>query len=472
MKKIRTCGIGISIVFITLLLLSQNSSAQPYACIPSCIENDAKMLVFAAGATLQTINDRNVEVQIISPSTSDNVEIGIFDGDDLQIFEGQFNFTHWDKTTGRPPVVLSFRLVLDPDGNGTGNGVTYEVWSSDGSFGNNTGDPMPDAEWFTRVLPNLPEAQTADGSYSYRLEVSVSNPDPNPAGEAFNAFKLRTDGVISIVAGSAFNYIAPLDNFLDFIEIYPNIDFFSPECIGDFPAGGYCNPYTDPDCCLNPTNYDGRWEFCFMVPEGLNTLDVWDGDLDYGSNSTNPVDPFICDAPDGVSLDTDDPNTPIPLPPWSIGTDVVTQSASVPTAPPDDSGCFVLFLRPPSVNYNLVGPNGESYTNVNPSGNLEWELFNISTEPFDRDLYDIHVDNIESGLWCVEVFGNDVRNLNSFRLPYATFGIDDEGNPVLPPEEPAPIPTLNELGMLAFVLMTLFISVFYLKRRRINYTEK
>lgn len=465
-RILKQYGLSIAVAFACVLFVSQAAFAQPFSCIPTCDEVDGKMLVLAQGATLQTINNQDVEVGFIS--VGPDIEIGIFDGDDLQEFVGFFNFTHWDLTEIRPPVVLEYRLILDPGGTGAGNGVIYKTWSSNGTFGDNVGEAMPDNDWFVQVLPNVPEARNASGTYSYRLEVSIFNPDPNPAGEAWNAFKIRSDGVTTILAGSAFNYIVPFDNFLDFITIYPNIDFFDTSCVAgvDVLPGGWCDP-TDPNCCLHDTTYDGRYEFCMLVPSGLNTLDIWDGDLDYGSASFDQIVnlPATCIVPDNVSLDTDDLNTPIALPPWSIGTDVVQQGVSVPTAPPDDFGCRRDTVRPPSIQYELVSPDGNRYTNVNPSGNLEWELFNISTNPPDPLLYDINVPDIPGGLWCIQVYGNDMRNLNSLRLPYDMFGVDERGNPVTPGILAA-VPTFSEWGMLVVAILLGTVGFAAIRKRQ------
>ncbi len=43
-------------------------------------------------------------------------------------------------------------------------------------------------------------------------------------------------------------------------------------------------------------HYTGDWQFYFYVPNDLQTLDFWDGDLDRGSNSVLTY------------ADTDDPN--------------------------------------------------------------------------------------------------------------------------------------------------------------------
>ncbi len=426
-----------------------------YACLPNCDVTDGEMLALAAMG-LQTSNNRDAEFQITSPGENDTFEIGVFDGDGT--------FTSWD-VNNAPFVILEFRLFLDPEGDGTGNSLLYAEWSSDGTFGDNIGSPMPDNEWFIRELPNAEQARTGDGSFSYKLQIRNLNPDVI----GLNGYKVRSDGTISIPAGSAFNYVSSPRGFENFQILYPNLDADDPACFNPLPTPTFCNPLTDPSCCLNPTNYDGKWEFCFVVPQSIDTLDIWDGDFDFGSASRDADG--NCMRPDGVDLDTDDPNTPIPLPEWALNTDAITQSASIPTNPPDDNGCSNLTNRPPSVIYDLVGPNGEIYTNVNPSGNIEWELFNISTLPFNPAFYDIHVDNIEPGLWCVKTLGNDMQNLNSLRIPYAVIGVDDEGNPVFPGNPPTNVPTLNEWGLIALSAFVLLISVYYIRRQRKTATE-
>jgi len=322
------------------------------------------------------------------------------------------------------------------------------------------GSPMPDNDWFVAILPNYPQAQTAAGSHSYVLRAV----NLNPAGQSSNLFRVRSDGTISIPAGSAFNYISSPRGFENFQILYPNLDADDPACFNPLPTPTFCNLLTDPSCCLNPTTYDGAWNFCFVVPEPIYTLNIWDGDFDFGSSSRDSEG--NCIKPDGLDLDTDGPNTPIPLPEWALNTDAITQSASITTEPADDNGCSNLIVRPPSVIYDLVGPNGEVYTNVNPSGNIEWELFNISTLPFNPDLYDIPVENIDPGLWCVKTMGNDKQNLNSFTLPYAVIGVDDEGNPVIPSDSPTDVPTLKQWGIIMLSLVILFTSIVFIRRQR------
>ncbi len=450
MTKFRALYVSLLASILCIAIYATPSHAQ-FACLPTCDLADGEFLALAAMG-LSTSNNRNAEFQITSASISETFEIGIFDGDG--------SGTNWD-VNNEPFVVLEYSLYADPEGNGTGNSFLVARWSSNGAFGDNIGEPMPTDEWFTRVLSNIPQARTADGTYSYRLEMENLNPD----AVGLNGYKVRTDGAIFIPAGAAFNYVAPPRAQKDFETLFPNIDITDPACFDMNRPGGFCDPFTDPSCCLNPTLYTGEWSFCFMVPDDLDTLDIWDGDFDFGSASFD--DQGNCIVPDNVNLDTDDQNTPIPLPDWAIGTDAITQSASIPTDPADDNFCNPLSTRPPSVIYNLVGPGGVSYMNTNPSGNIEWELFNISTLPFDPNLYDIHVDDIPGGLWCVETFGNDMQNLNSLRLPFAAIGVDDNGEPVVEPPVDLPIPSLNQWGVLALAVILGIVGFMAIRRKKV-----
>lgn len=416
-------------VFVLLLFLAViplRSAYSQFNCLPTCDITDARFMSLV-GSNLVTTNNTDAFFHITSIAGDDEFEIGVFDGDAIG---------RWDISNDTGAAELEYTLFFDPDGDGTGtgNGVVYATWSSDGSFGDNIGSPMPDNDWFIAVLPNDPQAMTNLASFSYVLRIVNIN---TPA-TALNAFKVRSDSLLTLPAGEAFNYVGQQFGLEDFQTIYPNFVLDDPECFNPAPTamGGFgirlfCDQ-TDPDCCLNETTYDGSWDFYFNLPENINTLDIWDGDLDYGSASAN-ADATLCINPDGVNVDTDDPNTPIPLPPWAIGTDAITQGESSPTNPPDDNDCSPAANRPPSVIYELVDPNGLSYLNENPSGNIEWELFNLSTEPFDPTLYDIHVDDIPTGLWEIRITGNNLQNQNSMRVPYEICGMDEQGLPVCRP---------------------------------------
>ena len=360
------------------------------------------------------------------------------------------------------PALLDIEVFLDPNGDGSGT-TSIARYSSDGSFGDNTGNPMPDNDWFQAVLNNNPGALNQDGTdYVYKLNIINLNNGISSA----NTFKVRADGQLFVVAGQPFSYLVLITTELAFEIVYPNIDFFDPLCT-DFTAFlpfFFCDP-ADPNCCINETNYDGSWDFSFLVPPGVETLEIWDGDLDFGSASLDPQG--VCNFADGVDVDSDDSNTPNNIiPPWAVGTSVNFEGMVSPTNPSDDSACSRVISRPPSVVYSLVSPNGARYDNTNPSGDQEWELFSISTNPPDPTLYDFSVSEIPPGVWKVEVTGNDLTNLNAFTLPYDLCAVDMSGNPVGCDGRTVEVPTLNEWGVAGFSALVLLISVYYIRLRK------
>jgi len=457
LKGIKVYRFSIVITFLSLFFISQASLAQPYVCLPTCSEIDDHFFRLA-GINSDTLNNADHIFAITSPGSEAVLEFGIFDGDS----EG-----FWDPTT--LPAEFELALIADPLGDGTGTTV-LGTWSSDGTFGENTGIPMFDNDWFDIIFPHSPLAMNAEGDFSYI--VRVRNLIPNLQGG--NAFKVRTPdtGTLVIPAGAPFNLIAG-STFFDTGIVWPNAELF---CV-DFPPFGFvcsfaescsgadftfCDP-TDPDCCLFGSTYDGMFTFFFEVPEGTTTIEMADGDLDFGSASIAEGGNLFddCISPDGVDVDTDDPNTPNDvLPPWAIGTTAVFEGLSTPTSPQDDA-CNAAVKRSPSVLYKLIDPNGVEHTNMNPSGTEEWETFSISTNPFDPLLYDLEVPDIPAGVWTFKVIGLDMLNLASFRFQFALGSVNPQEGDL------RPIPTLSEWGLLAFALFILFVSVYFIRRKRI-----
>ncbi|MEM7008951.1 MAG: hypothetical protein AAF462_07445, partial [Thermodesulfobacteriota bacterium] len=442
-------------VFIFLTVIPLKSAYSNFVCLPNCNVNDGKMFAFS-GVGLATTNEDVLELRVTSPADSAQFEIGIFDGDADNT---------WDTVSGGVPALLDIEIFLDPDADGTGT-TSIARYSSDGSFGNNTGNPMPDNDWSSIVLSNVPGALNSDGTqHVYKLTITNLNNGISSA----NTFKVRSDGQLFAVAGQPFSYLILITTELAFDIIYPNIDFSDPLCsdAAAFLPYFYCDP-ADPSCCISNTNYDGRWDFNFLVPQGVDTLEIWDGDLDFGSASLNSQDQ--CDFADGVDVDSDDQNTPNnTIPPWAQGTSVNFEGMVSPTNPSDDSGCSRIISRPPSVIYSLVSPDGTRYENTNPSGDQEWELFSISTKPFDPDLYDISVPVIPQGVWRVEVNGNDLTNLNAFTLPYDLCAVDSSGIAVGCDGRVEEIPTINQWGAAALSAVFALIAIYYirLKKRKV-----
>jgi hypothetical protein len=255
------------------------------------------------------------------------------------------------------------------------------------------GSAMTDNGWFTIEVSLTSAAQVPSGYYFYTLR--VRNPNPSVSG-VVNNFKLRTNGFATLKAPRAFAFNPALHSFADLQAIYPN----------------YPNRV--------PTTYDGFWSFYLDVPTSTPSLIIWDGDFDYGSA-------------DLTDMDTDDPDTANDIiPPWAIGTGVTfegvaTGSSGATGGPPDDS-MYQNIVRSPSVIYEVIDPNGNTYSNDNPSGNLEWEQFRIDSDP-DQPA-DYHVASaLPAGIYNVRVYGLDLSNLNAWRFQYDVLGITPDGEP-------------------------------------------
>jgi hypothetical protein len=364
-----------------LMLGAGNAAAQTrYAYLPTANTKDAHFLSIA-GAGFQTLGG-DITLKLGSPSTASSIEIGIFDGETSGL---------WDY--GNIP--LFFTLYADPNGDGTGTQQLAQ-WN---------GATMPDNAWFSATVTNTSAARGASGDYFYMLKVTT----PNAAASYLSVFKARTNGTISIIATQPFAYIAPINSLGDAQVIYPN-----------YPI-------------LSPTTYDGSWNFFMDIQKPLTNLEMWDGDMDYGK--------FDCSE-----NDNDDPDTPNEVPSWAVGTAAVAEGLAgggVPCVdlngtvtigtttsnPPDDS-YRPTSQRGPSVTYDLIDPNGVHYANTNPSGNVEWERFNVSTDPMNRAQMDYHAASLPAGIYQVKISGVDMSNLNAFRFPFDVIGVDSLGDPV------------------------------------------
>ena len=416
------------VLIIAFFCVSQNTLAQQYACLPTCSTIDAKFLVLS-GTELFSLNNDRISFGIRSPGDSPFVELGIFDGDQGMSWE-----------TPSAGADLEFTLFADPNNDGTGN-VVVNQWF---------GDTMPDDDWFVINQVNSAQAVSENGDYIYKL--TVRNLNPNVLSS--NSFKLRTDGRIKVLPFEIFSFISAIGDPDDLFIVYPNFG----ECVE------LCDP-VDPDCCLHETTYDGDWCFNFIMPEDVERVEMFDGDFDYGTSVENEGG-SAC-IPDGVLVDADDANTPNDiLFPWTIGTDVVFEGATIGS--PADDNCFLPQIRPPSITYSLVGPQGSNLVNDNPSGTSEWERFSITTGALDPMVDDLSTPSFEPGQWLIKVFGLDQSNLNVIRFPYAINGEDENGDPVpFDPEDPTEIPTLNEWGLIALTSILLAMSVYYLRRKRV-----
>ncbi|HYU35247.1 MAG TPA: SdrD B-like domain-containing protein [Thermoanaerobaculia bacterium] len=355
-----------------------------FKCFPSCSTTDARFLVIASGPLLVTLSDPLLDIELAVPAGTPSFQVGLFDGDS--------GGAHWDLGT----VPYSYTLYADPLGTGSQT-TTIEMVPG---FPSVSSLSMPDNAWIDFTVNTTVDARSPSGNYIYHLRIVLLNTAVN----SFNSFKLRTTGISMVrLEDQPFSYMATLASFADLLTIYPS-----------FPS-------------LTPTPYDGTFRFFFYVLDPGTDIAAWDGDFDHGKF-------------DGTELDTDDPDTPnSPFrPPWATA-DAVSEGVAVglpPTTtgnPADDaSPADAIFLRPPSVRYDLIFPDSQSFANNNPSGNQEWEQFRISTDPFNPALMDYSTASIPGGTFELRATGVDLANLNALRLPDRALCVSDTFEPCTP----------------------------------------
>ena len=367
-------------ILVSLLLPAVAVGQVQFACLPTCDVTDGRLLVLASDE-LQTFNGEGLAVTLGARSDTGQIEFGIFDGD-----VGE----NWDLRIS----TLTYSLYADPTASGVGTQLVAQ-WN-DADFLNN--------EWVDLAVAHDPAAQSPGGNYFYRLLVTVETDDPL----ATTALKIRTpDSSSLLIQSQPLPIIAPVYTEGDLKTVFPNF----------------------PD--TSTTTYDGSWELLTLLDSAAETLTMWDGDMDFGSA-------------DCVDQDLDDPDTPGDpfLVPWAAPNSRFEgvaegrlQACGLATGDPsDDLTNFPVFQRSPSVQYSVETPDGSVYWNTNPSGNLEWEGFTITTNPSVPA--DFVVDSLPPGTYKVRIEGLDLMNLASIRLPFGLKAVCEDGTdcaPVLRP---------------------------------------
>ena len=377
----------IFLLMLTLLVVSVGvvnkpaAAADPvYTCFPTCSTTDGKFLTLA-GTGLSTLAGDSQIMEIAVPADATSFEIGIFDGD---------TGGTWD--IGTTPTLFT----IDDDPLGDGNGNTHAVPQFSGAG-------LPDNDWYTLTIPTSAAAQSPSGNYFYHIHIDNSD----PTAYSLNSFKLRTTGTVEM-APQAFAFIGGIFSLPDAKVIFPN--------------------YPSP----TPTTYDGTWDMFVYVPDSTPSFAVWDGDLDYGA--------YDCSV-----NDTNDPDTPDTIPSWAIGTTVqpegiASTTIACPTGTgfitgnPPDNNSVALYVRQPSVNYDILLPDGNTYHNGNPSGNQEWEQFKISDNAADvpNQADYSHIGLLPAGIYEAHLTGVDLHNLNAWRFNNYLLGVCDDGTPCAP----------------------------------------
>src|SRR5215203_7356772 len=268
------CGACVFLMALVAMMLLGGSpaAAQVYNFLPSCDTTDARLLAIS-GSNLINLSENKLNLTVSVPAGTTSFQLGVFDGDAGAL--DLLNVSHWD--TG-VLAVYEYTLYADPQANSTGTTLVQMTPGSPSILST----AMADNAWSDFTITTSPAAQTPSGNYYYRLNIRLLN----PALTTTNAFKLRSNAVVSGTTinpvAQPFSYIANLRGTADLQIVYPS-----------FPAA-------------TPTRYDGTFPLYFDLPITKQELVLWDGDFDRGKF-------------DGTDLDTDDPDTPNApyLPPWA-----------------------------------------------------------------------------------------------------------------------------------------------------------
>ncbi len=398
---------AVALAFIALLALLSGSGTHAqvltdsYVCFPTCEKGDGRFLV-VSGDTSSFVA-QTLKFNIYAAPDASTFNIGIFDGD-INI--------NWDVASGTLSTEVApnllFTLYRDPNGDGSGavSANVVGTWTTAGTsptFVNNNWTAL-DSDGFTTEEAALKTGCTGACPYVYLLTVAAA--DTN-SGQ--NAFKLRTTGTLGLT-NQAFGFLTP------------------PQ--GSWPLGAFGTGLAN----LN-ASYDGVWSFGFETSQAPTSITVWDGDFDYGDAN--------CISPDTDDLNTPNlspagsPNTIFPFPFLSPGAkdEGVAVGAKRTCAsdtgigvgnPPDDAFGSNLRRSPSygkNVVYKITSPIGQDFKNLNPSGNLEWEMFKIGdTTITDADAGQI-VPSLVQGLYRIKLEGMDVGNQNFWHIAYDLVGV-------------------------------------------------
>ncbi|MBC8144945.1 MAG: hypothetical protein H7X80_05115, partial [bacterium] len=372
---------------LTLIACVSHAVAQDYYCLPTCSKTDARFLSLC-GSKYQSIAGDQIAIKFSSARNSDSLVFEIFDGETSGVWDG-----------GTAP--LSFVLFADPRNDGTGS-TRLGSWS---------GEDMGDTVWHRISVRHDSAARSRTGDYFYVLKIRISNGDDVDSIDSENAeessdawgtwtnFKVRSTSGLST---TQFAFCAPMFSTREANIIYPNY------------------PLT-----TSPT-YNGVWSLFVQVPKSMNSFEVWDGDMDFGSYT-------------GLAVDTDDPNTSgTTVPRWAgtgsiaegvaTGTDYVRSALGaltnvLTTGSPSDDNMSTLYRRSPAVTYEIIDPNGRTYVNDNPSGNSEWERFVIGTN--SNSNVDETTTHLPRGVYEVRIKGMDLHNANSWRYSEGIVGVTE-----------------------------------------------
>ncbi len=372
----------------------------PFAAFPSESATDGRFMGFGC-AGIATF-EQNVQIAMAAPASVPTFDVNIFDGD-TGMADGAAR-PHWDAGSRQ----LIYSLYADPlrtgstapanlIGTWTGNGVnptSGPLWTSSSAA-------MPDNDWWAVTVTNGAIAQAPSGNYFYNLVIGLD-------GSCAPGEVLESN--IKVAASNPMTFRTPQFGLVGaFRQLFNDGPILYP---GTFPPpGGFLTA---------PTTYDGTFEFFFTLPGGETELRMFDGDFDFGTNST-------VGSPSGVALDPcedeDDFDTAADYSGFPFSTAGANpEGVQGPGVPPDDNNLDAFRRGEPGdpnrigcVRYEVTDPDGNIYFNDNPSGSFEWEQFLIASinSPFAGDADWVYGGaTLPSGMWKVTIIGLDLANLN------------------------------------------------------------
>lgn len=346
-------------------------------CLPSCDARDARMLSLS-GAGFGLLDASRLSLYVAAPATATELGFGIFDGD-----LGGF----WDNPTGSPFHVF-VSLYADPQQ--TGSTATLLGRWSEAAFEDNA--------WVDQSVPATAACRAANGACIGRLDFALLGQDPY----ALTSFKVRTASPGELLLPSQPLALLPaMFSMADVAVLYPS-----------YPS-------------LEETTYDGSWQLFWVLTQRLDQLRIWDGDTDFGASDCQYLDSNDPDTPDAPFL----PRWAVNAQPEGVAEGDLVACGRATGSPPDDDLGQPLYLRSPAIQYRVVAPDGRSFLNADPSGNLEWELFAV---PFSlAQGGDPKAGALPPGVYRLEVSGWDLANRVGFYLP-SLVGVLESGEPALP----------------------------------------
>jgi len=366
-----TQGLKTALALASALLIGWGSQAQTTIGFPDADPTSGRFINTTIG--LKTLGDvpiggKPLNLSIMVPKSQGNSFIvSIFDGD----FSGSWDIVSLppDGLAGLERVI--YKIYADPDlvGNTDPNDM---IWSQPSLDYNPDGTEwsMPDNGWFEATITDSARSgyNAEKLAYYYHLVCEWEVSDTSLSKQ--NNFKLAvTGGQPFLLAGSSIGFLALKD------------------------AGPI----------LPATTYDGTFTFNFLVTGPTERIDLWDGDAD-------------------LAADTADFNSPA-FPPFLHSSYTVAQGAN--SGSPRDDHRDARWRISPAVQYVVTSPDGQwQVQNLDPSGNTEWELFQIVSSSYQGSP-DVVIPSpkLPAGLYEWQFRGLDFNNDLFITLDYDLYSV-------------------------------------------------